>query len=112
MNQTLLQKGEAESQTSVRQDKEPQDMADRPKKVKRALLLKLFLFLGAVLLIILAIYGIMARSATTEKLQQQANLAIAALTGSVVQPEKAPATILLDLPGQTQAYTQATVYAQ
>jgi len=112
MNQTLLQKGEAEPQTSVRQDKEPQDMADRPKKVKRALLLKLFLFFGAVLLIILAIYGIMARSATTEKLQQQANLAIAALTVSVVQPEKAPATILLDLPGQTQAYTQATVYAQ
>jgi RND family efflux transporter MFP subunit len=112
MSETLLQKDEAEPQTPIREDQEAQKMTDPPKKVKRALPLKLFLLFGAILLIVLAITGIMARSATTEKLQEQANQAIAALTVSVVQPEKAPATILLDLPGQTQAYTQAAVYAQ
>ena len=54
----------------------------------------------------------MTRSATTEDLQQQANQAIAELTISVVKPQKAPATTSIDLPGQTQAYTQAPVFAQ
>src|ERR1700693_764889 len=112
MKETLLHKDEAKTQAPARQEEGSQKTPDPQKKGRRTLRFKLFLFLGAILLIVLAVYGMMARSATTEKLQEQANQAITALTVSVVQPEKAPATILLDLPGQTQAYTQAAVYAQ
>jgi len=112
MNETLLQADKPERETSARDDTESQNMADRQKKLKRALPIKLFLFIGTIFLVVMAVYGIMTRSATTENLQQQANQAIAGLSVSVVKPEKAPATISLDLPGQTQAYTQATVYAQ
>ena len=72
----------------------------------------LFLLIGAVFLIFLAVYGIMTRAATTANLQEQTNKASAELTVSVVTPEKVPATITIDLPGQTQAYNQAPVYAQ
>src|ERR1700693_1825565 len=112
MKETLLHKDEAKTQAPARQEEGSQKTPDPQKKGRRTLRFKLFLFLGAILLIVLAVYGIMARSAVTEKLQEQANQAITALAVSVVQPEKAPATILLDLPGQTQAYTQAAVYAQ
>ena len=44
--------------------------------------------------------------------QQQANQAFAEMAVSVVTPEKAPAMVSLDLPGQTQAYIQAPVFAQ
>ena len=87
-------------------------MASDRKKLRRALPLKLFFFIGAVSLIVLAVYGIMTRSATTERLQQQANQAFAEMAVSVVTPEKAPAMVSLDLPGQTQAYIQAPVFAQ
>jgi hypothetical protein len=87
-------------------------VASDRKKWRRALLLKLFVFLGAVSLIAMAGYGMMTRSATTERLQQQANQAFAAMAVSVVTPEKAPAMVSLDLPGQTQAYIQAPVFAQ
>src|ERR1700726_4936985 len=112
MNEALLQKDESETQTLIRDDKEAQNMANRQKKVKRALPLKLFLFMAAFLLIVAAVYGIMARSATTKELQQKANQAFAEQPVSVVKPARAPAAILLDLPGQTQAYTQAAVFAQ
>jgi RND family efflux transporter MFP subunit len=113
MHETLLQRDEPETQHSVRDEKESEGTANRGKKQRgRALPLKLFFFIGAVSLIVLAVYGIMNRSATTENLQQQANQAFAELAVSVVQPEKAPATISIDLPGQTQAYIQAPVYAQ
>jgi RND family efflux transporter MFP subunit len=112
MNEALLQKNESETPTLVREDKEAQNMANRPKKAKRALPLKLFLIMAAFLLILAAVYGIMARSATTKELQQQANQAFAEQAVSVVKPVRAPAAILLDLPGQTQAYTQAAVFAQ
>ena len=112
MNEALLQKNESETPTLVREDKEAQNMANRPKKAKRALPLKLFLIMAAFLLIVAAVYGVMARSATTKELQQQANQAFAEEAFSVVKPVRAPAAILLDLPGQAQAYTQAAVFAQ
>jgi RND family efflux transporter MFP subunit len=65
-----------------------------------------------ILLSVLAVYGIMRRSATTENLQNQANQAIADLAVSVVKPGKAPVTISTNLQGQTQAYSQASVFAQ
>src|ERR1700726_3522368 len=51
----------------------------------------------------------MERSATTKELQQKEYQAFAEQAVSVVKPARAPAAILLDLPGQTQAYTQAAV---
>jgi len=87
-------------------------MADSNKQRRRSARLKLFLFLSLACLAVLAVFGIVTRSTTTEKLQQQANQAGTQLTVSVVKPEKMPANISIDLPGQTQAYTQAPVYAQ
>jgi multidrug efflux pump subunit AcrA (membrane-fusion protein) len=72
----------------------------------------LLLFFGLACLAALAAFGIIMRSASTEKLPQQANQFGAELTVSVVKPEKMPANVSIDLPGQTQAYAQAPVYAQ
>jgi RND family efflux transporter MFP subunit len=110
MNEILLPGDKR--QNAVSDDQESKGIASGQKKLRRALPLKLFLFIGAVLLIVMAVYGIMRRSAATENLQEQANQTLAELTVFVVKPEKAPAAISLDLPGQTQAYNQATVYAQ
>ena len=112
MNETLLQRDKPETQYPVPDDKEPHSIAGGKKKLRYAPALKLFLLIGAVFLIFLAVYGIMTRAATTANLQQETNKASAELTVSVVTPEKAPATISIDLPGQTQAYNQAPVYAQ
>jgi RND family efflux transporter MFP subunit len=68
--------------------------------------------IGVVSLIGLAVLGIMARARTTENLQKQADQVNAARTVSVVKPGEAPAILSLDLPGQAQAYMQASVYAQ
>ena len=87
-------------------------MADSNKRRRRSARLKLFLFLGLVCLAVLAGFGILTWSTKTEKLQQQANQVSTQLTVSVVKPEKVPANISIDLPGQTQAYAQAPVYAQ
>jgi RND family efflux transporter MFP subunit len=87
-------------------------MADSDKRRRRSARLKLFLFLGLACLAVLAMFGILKRSTTTEQLQQQANQVSTQLTVSVVKPEKMPANISIDLPGQTQAYVQAPVYAQ
>jgi RND family efflux transporter MFP subunit len=113
MNETLLQKDKPEAKHLDRNDKEtPPPPADGQKKRRGSLPFKLLALIGVVALIVLAVYGIMTRSAATEDLQQQANQAIAALTISVVKPQKAPATTSIDLPGQTQAYIQAPVFAQ
>ena len=112
MNETLLQKNEPETQHSADGDKESQSIASRQKKPQQALALKLFLLIGAVSLIVMTVYGLITRSATTENLQREANQAYAELAVSVETPERAPATTSIDLPGQTQAYIQAPVYAQ
>src|ERR1700693_883906 len=112
MNETFLQGDRPDAQYSVHDHKESRSMASDRKKLRRALPLKLFFFIGAVSLIVMAVYGIMTRAATTARLQQQANQAFAEMTVSVVTPEKAPAMVTLDLPGQTQAYIQAPVFAQ
>jgi RND family efflux transporter MFP subunit len=112
MKGTFLRGDRPDAQYSVHDHEESRSVASDRKKWRRALLLKLFVFLGAVSLIAMAGYGMMTRSATTERLQQQANQAFAAMAVSVVTPEKAPAMVSLDLPGQTQAYIQAPVFAQ
>jgi len=112
MDEALLQRDKPETPPSARDDYGPEPAVGGPKKSRRGYVLKLFSLILAVGLVVLAVHGIMTRSATTENLQRQANQAIAELAVSVVKPAKAPATISIDLPGQTQAFMQASVYAQ
>jgi RND family efflux transporter MFP subunit len=60
---------------------------------------------------VLAVTGIMSRAVSVASLQQETNRS-AELSVAVVTPKKAPATVAIDLPGQTQAYTEAPIFAQ
>jgi RND family efflux transporter MFP subunit len=112
MNEIVLPKEKAAAQLPLRDDQESHQVVGGKKRPKRPWLFKLLLFLIIVSLIIMVVFGVTTRSATTENLQQEANKAFSELAVSVITPEKAPATISVDLPGQTQAYAQASVYAQ
>ncbi|MGA8655332.1 MAG: efflux RND transporter periplasmic adaptor subunit [Chthoniobacterales bacterium] len=81
--------------------------ADR-RRPRRAIFI---LFVAGACLAALAVVGIRSRSATTSNLQKVAEQA-AQMTVSLTHPARAPATVTLDLPGQTQAYIQAPVFAQ
>jgi RND family efflux transporter MFP subunit len=85
---------------------------DARRAPRRSGRLILFLFAGLVVLAALAVYGLITRSATTEKLVQQATQAVSEQTVTVVKPERLPAAVSVELPGQTQAYIQAPVFAQ
>jgi RND family efflux transporter MFP subunit len=85
---------------------------DARRAPRRSGRLILFLFAGLVVLAALAVYGLITRSATTEKLVQQATQAASEQTVTVVKPERLPAAVSVELPGQTQAYIQAPVFAQ
>jgi RND family efflux transporter MFP subunit len=61
--------------------------------------------------IVLAVTGIMSRAVSVASLQRETNRS-AELSVAVVTPKKAPATVAIDLPGQTQAYTEAPIFAQ
>jgi RND family efflux transporter MFP subunit len=72
---------------------------------------KKFSFLaGAVVSIALAAIGVVMRSSIIHRNQQHSNRA-AEMTVTVVHPQKASITIPV-LPGQTEAYTDAPIYAQ
>ena len=105
MNETALQK---KNDPSTKVEKEPGAGPSR----RRTIRFKFFLLLGLCALAVLAFFGIKNRSATTERLQQQANEAASDMTVSVVKPKKVPDSVSIDLPGQTQAYVQAPVFAQ
>ncbi len=60
---------------------------------------------------VLAVTGITSRAVSVASLQQATDRS-AEFTVAVVTPKKAPATVAIDLPGQTQAYTQAPIFAQ
>jgi len=72
--------------------------------------IKFFFLAGAVCLIALAAIGIEVRFSRTQSIQQHSNKA-AESTVTVVHPQKASITIPV-LPGQTQAYTDAPIFAQ
>ena len=72
--------------------------------------IKFFFLAGAVGLIALAAIRIEARFSRTQSIQQHSNKA-AESTVTVVHPQKASITIPV-LPGQTQAYTDAPIFAQ
>jgi RND family efflux transporter MFP subunit len=104
MDDTVLQQNQKKESTP------PQ--GPTASKRRRGARLILFLFIAAVCLASLAVYGVFSRSASTAKLEQQANQAASEQTVSVVKPERLAAAGSLELPGQTQAYIQAPVFAQ
>ena len=65
---------------------------------------------GAVVLIALVVIGVEVRSSRTPAVRQRSQPA-ARMTVAVVHPQKASITIPV-LPGQTQAYTDAPIFAQ
>jgi multidrug efflux pump subunit AcrA (membrane-fusion protein) len=80
-----------------------------PQIVKKRKLRLPFLA-GAIVLVALATIGIESRFSRTPPIQQDSNKA-AETTVTVVHPQKASTTIPV-LPGQTEAYTDAPIYAQ
>jgi RND family efflux transporter MFP subunit len=104
MDDTVLQHNQKKEST-------PAQGPTAPKRRRGARLI-FFLFIAAVCLAALAVYGVFSRSASTAKLEQQANQAASEQTVSVVKPEHLAATVSVELPGQTQAYIQAPVFAQ
>jgi RND family efflux transporter MFP subunit len=82
------------------------------REPRRAGRLIFFLLIAAACLAAFAVYGVLSRSASTAKLQQQANQAASEQTVSVAKPERLATAVSVELPGQTQAYIQAPVFAQ
>ena len=87
------------------------DEPEKPPRKMRAGPFRLLILFAAVILAGLAFWGISTRSANTRQTQAVANQA-AEMRVDVVTPELGPSSVQLDLPGQTQAYTQAPIYAQ
>ena len=79
-------------------------------QIPRKKRIKIFLLAGVVALIALAAIGIELRSSRTQSIQPHSNKA-AEIFVTVVHPRKASMTIPV-LPGQTQAYTDAPIFAQ
>ena len=94
--------------TEVPPKTERSDPSAAPRRFK---LLKLILFLGAISFISVAVLGLASRTATTQRFQKVADAA-AQFNVQVVSPEKSPASVELQLPGQTHAYYEAPIYAQ
>jgi RND family efflux transporter MFP subunit len=105
MDETVLQKNQ-------KKDPTPVQVTEGAKREPRRSGLMLLLFAVLIILAALAVYGVLNRSTTTEKLQQQATQAASEQTVTVVKPERLPTTVSVELPGQTQAYIQAPVFAQ
>ena len=86
--------------------------ADRPPaKTGRFRFLKILAIVLVIAAIGLALLGITSRTAATKQLQAQSD-AIAQTIVNIVTPERAPAKVPLQLPGETRAYTQAPIFAQ
>src|SRR3984893_675386 len=85
--------------------------ASPPAKTGRFRFLKFLAVIVVIAAVGLAILGITSRSAATKQLQAQSD-AIAQTIVTVVTPERAPAKVPLQLPGETRAYTQAPIFAQ
>ena len=83
-------------------------VAVRPNVQKRKL--RLTLLAGAIVLIVFAAIGIVSWFSGTQPIQQHSNK-VTEMTVTVVHPQKASITIPV-LPGQTQAYTDAPIFAQ
>ena len=73
--------------------------------------LKLMLLLAAIGFTCVIVLGLTSRAANTKAFQQVSNDA-AQIRVQVVLPQKSPASLELQLPGQTQAFYQAPIFAQ
>jgi RND family efflux transporter MFP subunit len=72
--------------------------------------LRLTFLAGAIVLVAFAALGIESWFSRTQPIQQHSNM-VTEMTVTVVRPQKASITIPV-LPGQTEAYTDAPIYAQ
>jgi RND family efflux transporter MFP subunit len=86
-------------------------VAKTPAKTGRFRFLKVLVVVVVIAAAALAVVGIMSRSAATKQLQAQSD-ATALTIVTVVTPERAPAKVPLQLPGETRAFTQAPIFAQ
>src|SRR5260370_34165688 len=88
----------------------PSARTSQPAKTHRFRFLKV----GAVVVVIsaagLALLGIASRSAATKVLQTQ-SVATSLSIVTAISPDKAPAKVTLQLPGETATYTQAPISA-
>jgi membrane fusion protein, multidrug efflux system len=90
------------------QTEETQDHKTARPKRKTKPIIVLFAA-GAVICTVIALVSRHQGSPTSQVLQSPAPAEMAV---SVVHPEKLPSTVVLDLPGQLQAYTDAPIFAQ
>src|ERR1700733_15362740 len=98
------------SQATLKQTKPLEDKPPIAEPTSRKGI-KFFFFVGILIFIGIAAYGIWSRTSKTTGLQQQSNEA-AQMVVTVIHPEKASMTIPLQLPGQTRAYIEAPIFPQ
>jgi RND family efflux transporter MFP subunit len=85
--------------------------ARSPAKTGRFRLLKVLVVFVVIGAIGFAVLGIGSRLTATKQLEAQSE-ATAQTIVTIVTPERAPAKVPLQLPGETRAYTQAPIFAQ
>ena len=90
--------------------REIEEHKSAPKKSKKRGTI-LFFVAGGIVCVAVALLSRQLRSPDTQVLQAPSP-AQAEMTVSVVHPQKVSSTVLLDLPGQLQAYTDAPIFAQ
>jgi RND family efflux transporter MFP subunit len=95
-----------DNETAIETETE-ESVARKPRKRKKRFL---FLAVAAILTITLAFLEMQMRSSKTRPALPVSHAPT--MEVSVVQPEKVPETISVELPGQTQAYTDAPMFAQ
>ena len=94
--------------SKVQPNNEPTQTSAASRKFKR---LKLILLLAAIGFACVIVLGLTSRASNTKAFQQVSNDA-AQLRVQVVFPQKSAASLELQLPGQTQAFYQAPIFAQ
>jgi RND family efflux transporter MFP subunit len=82
-------------------------VARKPRKQKKRFL---FLAIEAILIVALGFLGMQMRVSKTQAVRPVSHEPT--MEVSVVHPKKVPETISVELPGQTQAYTDAPIFAQ
>ena len=94
----------------MRPDDETTERDSRPSPAKPRRL-GVWLLLGAFCFAAVAVFGLFARQSHFRKLQETTN-ALAEEFVETITPQNVPAKVTLELPGQTQAFTQAPIFAQ
>jgi RND family efflux transporter MFP subunit len=95
-------------ESKVQPNNEPTQTSTASRKFKR---LKLILLLAGIGFACVIVLGLTSRSSNTKAFQQVSDGA-AQIRVQVVFPQKSAASLELQLPGQTQAFYQAPIFAQ